>query len=76
MKIVQIKYEDVQVKDKIFTNGKDNHMFRKLKFNEIEVVKEIKKYLSKGNGQLVQVEFESGNKSLGFPDRFLSKILE
>lgn len=68
-----IKYFDVKVGGKIFTNGKDNHMFRKLGFNEVETVASVNTYLSKGNGFLCEIKFESGNITLGFPDRTLEK---
>lgn len=76
MKTTPIKYSEVQVGDKIFTNGKDNHMFRKLKFLETETVSSAEKYLSKGNGVLYKIMFESGQGTLGFPDRVLEKIVE
>lgn len=76
MKTQLIRYDQVQKNDKIFTNGKDNHMRRKLGFDEIEIVKDIKSYVSKGNGLLVQVNFESGRATLGFSERNLEKIIE
>ena len=76
MKTLNLTYDEVKVGDLIFTNGKDNHMFRKLKFNEVETVVEVEKYESKGNGPLVLVKFESLNSTLGFPNRELEKIIE
>ena len=75
MKTKLTQYQNIQVGDKIFTNGADNHAFRKLNFQEIEIVSEIKKYLSRGAGVLVLVAFESKNQTLGIFDRNLEVLI-
>ena len=76
MKTQIIKYSEAQIGDKIFTNGRDNHMFRKLNFQEIEIVSNVEKYLSNGAGKLIKIDFESKNATLGIFDRNLERILE
>ncbi len=74
MTTIVTKYSDIKEGDSLFYK-ENGHERRKLNFNEIEVVKSAESYLSKGNGILVQITFESGNKTLGFPDRTLEKII-
>lgn len=69
-----VSYDEIKVGNKIFTNGKDNHMFRKLKFEEIEIVKSVQiGEPSKLNNNLiiVSIQFESGNGTYGYKDRVL-----
>lgn len=66
-----VLYQDVQVGEVIRS---DNHM-KKLNFLPEEKVVEVLKYKSKGNGDLVVITFESGNKTYGFPHATLVKII-
>lgn len=74
MQTKNIKYSEVKTGDKIFYKPND-HERRKLDFNEIEVVKQVFSYNSKGNGNLVLLTFESNNKSLGFPSAEINEIV-
>ena len=68
------QYQNIKIGDKIFTNGKDNHAFRKLNFQEIETVKETLTYQSCSNSMLTLITYESDNKTLGIIDRFLEVV--
>ncbi len=61
-------YSQAKPGDIIITNGKDNHMSRKLGFAPCEIVKSVKIYESRGLGPLVNIQFESGNGILGKPE--------
>ncbi len=74
MKTQLVQYQNIKIGDKIFTNGKDNHAFRKLNFQEIETVKVIESYESRGVGLLFKITYESGNQTLGIFDRVLEVI--
>ncbi len=74
MNILNTRYDSINPGDKIFTNGKDNHMFRKLKFEEIEEVKEVNNYLTRNDKRMFLVLFASGDKTYGWGDRVLEAI--
>jgi len=69
-----IKYSEVKTGDKLVYK-ENGHERKKLNFLEIETISSAESYLSKGNGVLVLVTFESKNQTLGFPDRTLEKLV-
>lgn len=72
MKTEPVKYQDVAPGDVILS---DNHMIKKLNFNQLEMVKEVEHYQSRGAGMLVKITFDSGNQTLGIFDRLLDKVI-